>query len=66
MVQEFSRDGASETLVLAEKPSHGFLKPQDCGQSESRSPHFPELHLGEWRRAIHFCIAKSRCSRPIS
>ena len=44
---------------------HDFLQPQDYSRSENRSPHFPEPILKESRRAIHFWIAKSRCSRPV-
>ena len=55
VVQEFSRDGTSETLVLAEKLAPTFFCSHRIAASrQSRSPHFPEPILKESRRAIHF------------
>ena len=64
VVQEFSRDGTSETLVLAEKLlPRVFLQPRDCSLSANRSSRFPERISKASRRVIRFWIAKSRCSR---
>jgi len=59
-VSRFSREGASETLVLAEKLLQVFLQPQDCSQSEA-------ARLISRSHSVGVCSLdrEVRCSRPV-